>query len=381
MNAKPRVLIVDDTPLNIKILVDLLRNSYTLSVATSGKAALEIAFSEHRPDIVLLDVMMPEMDGYEVCRQLKADARTRDIPVIFVTAMHETEDETKGFALGAVDYITKPIKPAIVLARVAAHLELAMSRKMLAQRNRELQDALKMAGDVQRCLLPKAAPQLPGLDIAGTVIPCDAVGGDYLDYLTNSEFAGRGLGLVVGDIAGHGPASALLMAAVRASLRMRASQPGSLGDIVTELNRSLAADVGGTWRFMTMFLIALNDQTLTYVGAGHDSPLIIKADGSVQLVEGHGIPLGMVASETYTQEQAAFAGAGSVLVISTDGVAESFNDAGEQYGTDRLRDVLLKNRALDANHILSAVLDDVARFRGQRQQVDDLTLMIVKRTA
>src|SRR4051812_12239749 len=113
---KPRILVVDDTPANIKVLADLLRKDYFLSVATSGADALVIASSEDRPDLVLLDIMMPELDGYEVCRRLKAAPRTQDVPVIFVTAMSEVDDETKGFAAGGVDYITKPIQPSIVLA-------------------------------------------------------------------------------------------------------------------------------------------------------------------------------------------------------------------------------------------------------------------------
>ena len=117
--TKSRILIVDDTPANIKILTELLRKDYLLSVATSGADALEIARSKDRPDLVLLDIMMPEMDGYEVCRRLKADPAMRDVPVIFVTAMSEVDDETKGFSLGAVDYITKPFRPPIVQARAA----------------------------------------------------------------------------------------------------------------------------------------------------------------------------------------------------------------------------------------------------------------------
>src|SRR6476620_4684392 len=127
--AKPRILVVDDTPATIKILSDLLRKDYLLSVATGGADALEIARSEDRPDLVLLDIMMPEMDGYEVCRRLKADPRTQDVPVIFVTAMSDIDDETRGFSLGAVDYITKPVRPPIVKARVAAHVELARARQ------------------------------------------------------------------------------------------------------------------------------------------------------------------------------------------------------------------------------------------------------------
>src|SRR4029079_38650 len=118
-----------------------------LSVATSGADALELAGSEDRPDLVLLDIMMPEMDGYEVCRRLKADPRTQDVPVLFVTAISEVDDETKGFSLGAVDYITKPVRPPIVKARVAAHIELALARKTLAAQNKAMRDALAVAAE------------------------------------------------------------------------------------------------------------------------------------------------------------------------------------------------------------------------------------------
>ncbi len=120
---KPKILIVDDEPENIRVLAILLRGKYTATAVTSGFKALEQAVSETaRPDLILLDVMMPEMDGYEVCRRLKSDERTRGIPVIFITAMGEVENETLGFQVGATDYITKPFHPAVVEARVRTHI-------------------------------------------------------------------------------------------------------------------------------------------------------------------------------------------------------------------------------------------------------------------
>ncbi len=128
------LLIVDDTPENIKILMETLKDEYKIIAATSGERALEVAASEeNRPDLILLDIIMPGIDGYEVCRQLKDNDDTRNIPVIFVTAISEVMDETKGFRLGAVDYITKPFHPPIVKARVHAHISLKVKTDMLEQ--------------------------------------------------------------------------------------------------------------------------------------------------------------------------------------------------------------------------------------------------------
>lgn len=136
MDKKARILIVDDTPSNIKILHDLLCRDYRISAATSGVDALELLRSD-TVDLILLDVMMPEMDGYEVCRRLKADPETDSIPVIFVTAKSEIESEQMGLELGAVDYISKPISPPITVARIKNHLELKQARDHLEDLVRE----------------------------------------------------------------------------------------------------------------------------------------------------------------------------------------------------------------------------------------------------
>jgi len=142
-DRKPKILVVDDTPANLRILSEALREDHELAMATSGQAALEIATSSDPPDLILLDIMMPEMDGYEVCQKLKEGEKTREIPVIFITALAEAEDETKGLNLGAIDYITKPFNPDIVKARVKNHLELREASRLREDVERIMRHDLK----------------------------------------------------------------------------------------------------------------------------------------------------------------------------------------------------------------------------------------------
>lgn len=149
--VRPAVLIVDDVPANIRILAEMLRDDHDIHVATQGAVVQEMA-ARIMPDVILLDVVMPEMDGYAVCRQLKDSPATRDIPVIFVTARHEPEDEAFGLSLGAVDYIVKPASPAVVRARVKNHLDLRAARLELARQNEALTEAAKLREDVDQIM-------------------------------------------------------------------------------------------------------------------------------------------------------------------------------------------------------------------------------------
>ncbi|OHD54978.1 MAG: hypothetical protein A2Y33_03150 [Spirochaetes bacterium GWF1_51_8] len=157
---KSRILIVDDTPINIKVLSDALKDDYRISVAQNGKKALEIAGSAEKPDIILLDVMMPEMDGYEVCRRLKAVPETKKIPVIFVTAMSEEQDEAHGFEAGAVDYITKPFSIPLARQRIHLHIQLKKYSDSLEELVNEQTAIIQQERDVAVHLRMKAESQL-----------------------------------------------------------------------------------------------------------------------------------------------------------------------------------------------------------------------------
>jgi phosphoserine phosphatase RsbU/P len=168
IEEKKLVLVVDDAPENLHAVHSILKNDFKVRVATSGAKALELVMIKPRPDLILLDVMMPEMDGYEVCGILKSLPETKDIPVIFLTGKIEADDETKGFHVGAVDYIHKPFSPAVVRARVHTHLGLREAREQLARQLLFINNELEMAREIQLSILPQEIPKLDGLEITAS---------------------------------------------------------------------------------------------------------------------------------------------------------------------------------------------------------------------
>src|SRR5215475_9218788 len=190
------ILIVDDTPTNIGVISGALKDSYKTKIATNGQKALALASAEDKPDLILLDVMMPEMDGYEVCSRLKADPATREIPVIFLTGQTSADDETHGFEVGAVDYVHKPFSSAVVKARVRSHILLREARAQLAEQLLALNTELEMARKIQLSILPHSLPKLPGLDLAARFLPMTAVAGDFYDFIQLDD---QHIGILIAD--------------------------------------------------------------------------------------------------------------------------------------------------------------------------------------
>ncbi len=245
----------------------------------------------------------------------------------------------------------------------------------------EHKKALALAGEVQKSLLPQDKPRVQGLDIAGRNVSCDEIGGDYYDFLWRRDSRKGPFSVVVGDISGHGVDSALLMTTARAFLRMRASQPGTISEIITAMNRHLTQDTFETGRFMTLFYLTIDPQKkrLDWVRAGHDPALIYDPIlDEFDELKGSGVALGVNDGFDYEENHRNGLANGQVIAVGTDGIWEALNREGEMFGKERLRKVIRSTAGAGAGDILSAVYDELNQFTLGQKSEDDITLVIIK---
>jgi phosphoserine phosphatase RsbU/P len=371
------ILIVDDTPINIGVISGALKDTYKTKVATSGEKALEIANGSDKPDLILLDVLMPHMDGYEVCRRLKANPETRDIPVIFLTGQTGAEDETMGFEAGAVDYIHKPFSEPVVKARVHTHLMLREAHAQIAQQLIAMNIEMEMGRQIQLSILPKSTPKLEGIEIVARYMPMTAVAGDFYDFIIVDE---KRLGILVADVSGHGLPSALIASMLQVALTAQAGNASDPGRVLAGLNLALCGKFEYNFVTAVYVYVDLEKKTLTYAGAGHP-PLLFwaKSAGGAKEVMENGLVLGMIPEATYQSLQIPIA-AGDRGILYTDGIPETKNPAEVEFGTDRIKQFMEKNHQLSADQFADGLIDHLSGWaeepRGQRQQ-DDITVLTI----
>ncbi len=245
----------------------------------------------------------------------------------------------------------------------------------------EHKKALVLAGEVQKNLLPQDNPQIRGFDIAGKNVSCDEIGGDYFDFFWRRESPEEPFSVVVGDITGHGVDSALLMTSARAFLRIRASQSGTISEIVNAMNQHLAQDVLETGRFMTLFYLTIDpgSDRIEWVRAGHDPAIIYDpTQDKFEELKGPGVALGIDNEFKYEENYKTEITDGQIIAIGTDGIWEAFNKAGKMFGKERFRDIIRQNSHAGADAILNAVYSELSHFtKGQRSE-DDITLVVIK---
>lgn len=276
LTQQSRVLVVDDTPANLLLMSNLLKDRYRVQAATSGEKALTIAKSNTPPDIILLDVVMPGLDGYEVLQALRSDPCTSHIPVIFLTARSDAEDEEKGLLLGAVDYLVKPISPAIALARINTHLTLYRQRRELIDAQELISQELAEAAEYVRTLLP--APLSGDVSSDWKHIPCNALGGDAFGHHWIDK---DHLAIYLLDVCGHGVGAALLSISVMNALRSQ-----SLGGVDFRIPSAVLAALNDSFpmedhnnKYFTVWygIYDRRSQELHFASAGHPPAVLIRS--------------------------------------------------------------------------------------------------------
>jgi phosphoserine phosphatase RsbU/P len=374
------VLIVDDLEVNRDLLARRVqRLGHSIAFAASGREALA-SLRAARFDLVLLDITMPDMDGYEALAQIKADPVLATIPVVMVTAIDGVDSVVRCLELGAEDYITKPFNPVVLKARI----ESSLNKKRVADLNAALLQSLSremaIAQKIQLGFLPESLPQLPGWPLSALCVPAKHVGGDFYDALVLPD--GR-LAFTVADVCDKGVGAALYMALFRSLMRMHVQQaePGQdaaemLEHMVRVTNDYVATEHARDNMFATVFTAVLDPVTgqMDYINAGHDAPWLLCAGAAAsQRLQPHGLALGMLAGQGYTARRLTLQ-AGDRLLLATDGLPEALDPQDQAFGDARVAALL----SADVDHpktLVKALHHDVVQHVGGREPHDDLTLL------
>lgn len=386
MHEPPKILIVDDEPFNIDYLEQELNElGYQTVSAGNGQEALAQVRAEN-PDLVLLDIMMPVMDGFAVLAHLKADPATRDLPVIIISALHDMTSVVNGIRQGAEDYLPKPFEPVLLYARITASLAQKRLRDMRINYQKALERELEIGREIQAGFLPLALPQPPGWELDARFFAQRQVAGDLYDaFLVPS--AAR-LCIVLGDVSGKGVGAALYMTLFRTLLRVLVLQADAApghddAALLIEAVRFTSEYVARTHGHANMFasvLIGLLDLTngaLTFVNAGHNPPLLVAGNTVRDSLKRTGMVVGLYAGQAFQAAHIHIA-PGESLLFYTDGVTEALSAGGQEYGEARL--IVTATRAQgSARALLDDIESDVMQFMHGAEQADDITLLAVRR--
>jgi DNA-binding response OmpR family regulator len=341
-NQRPTILLVDDTPVILSQLTGLLSEHYRIKVANNGLKAIKLAVSA-QPDLVLLDVMMPIMDGYEVCRQLKANPLTCDIPVIFITAKSESEDEVLGLTLGAVDFLPKPIVPAILMARVSTHIALRRVSLELAQRNQILNDEKKLLEDIVTRMHSDAP--FDSSKVRHIQKSLERTCGDIILSAYRPDGAQH---VLVGDFSGHGLPASFAGPLVSYIFYSLTAAGHELPHILAELNRTLCRQLP-TQLYMAASALELSSERNQARIWNYGVPPVLCLSEAHELVKIHsnGLPLGMCEltnelSDGDVPHALLQVGSSARIYQYTDGITEARSPAQEEFEQCSLDELVMR---------------------------------------
>jgi sigma-B regulation protein RsbU (phosphoserine phosphatase) len=375
---KGSILIVDDVESNCTLLQDWLkRKSYSVFAANNGAQALAFLTEHPNIDIILLDIMMPEMDGFEVLKRIKMNERLADIIVIMITSLDEVDSIVLCIKDGAEDYMVKPFNSFLLDVKIKSCLEKKRLRDTEKAYIASLYQELNFAQPIQLSMMPRYTPKSERYSIYGKMIPAKEVGGDFYDWY---ELGHGKISIVIGDVSGKGSSAALYMVQMRTILNTLASAYSTIADNLCDFIKHanlLQCKDNESCIFVTLFYGILDIQTgqFIYVNAGHLPPLILKANNSVELLAGFsGLPMGISPNTTYNMFTTTIEH-NSTLLLYTDGITEALNSEGIMYGVSRLEQTLQDSVSLSAERAIEKVLNSVLTFTANEEATDDITAL------
>jgi sigma-B regulation protein RsbU (phosphoserine phosphatase) len=381
--APGRVLVVDDTEVNRDLLARRLRSlGHEVTMAENGRRALDL-LSGSEFDLVLLDIMMPELDGYQVLERIRRDEALRHVPVIMISAVDEVESVVRCIELGAADYLPKPFNPVLLRARVGATLEKKRLEDRERSHARDLERDLEIGRQIQTDFLPESLPAPAGWEVAALFRPARQVGGDFYDAFELED--GR-LGLTIADVCDKGVGAALFMALFRSLIRSHAELHGAgtpaapaARSIVALTNDYIARTHGRSNMFATIFFGILDPSTgaLAFVNAGHEPPVVRRASGAVERLQPSGPAVGMFPDAAFEARELELA-AGDLLLAFTDGVTEERGPSGTLFGEERLL-ALAASPGASARELLGRIDEALRAHRGEIEPSDDVTMIAARR--
>lgn len=395
MDSRPKILIVDDEPFNLDYLAQELDDlEYDTISAANGHEALAQIDAEN-PDLILLDIMMPGMDGYQVLERLKAHKGWRNLPVIIISALNDLQSVVRGIELGAEDYLPKPFAPVLLRARLAACLEKKRLRDQEQLYLKGLERELEIGRQIQASFLPEVLPQLPGWEIAARFHAAREVAGDFYDAFP--LWRGERIGLVLGDVCGKGVGAALFMSLFRSLIRASTNLTYFAGSVpppvasprlddatilkttIVLTNNYVARTHHRASMFASLFLGLLNPTTgvLNYVNGGHEAPLILGPAGIKTSLEPTGPVVGIFDNMDFQIKQVQLE-PGDTLFAFTDGVIDALGPDGEMFSKERLT-ALLEQSFLSAPTLLDRIETDLQIHVAGADQFDDITMLAVQR--
>ena len=373
--AEETILLVDDQPSNLQLLSQTLKDSgCRLLFAKDGESALSIA-RKVQPNLILLDIMMPGIDGFEVCRRLKSSVDTKSIPVIFLSALDDTRDKVRGLQLGAVDYVAKPFQPEEVIARVNTHLTIHRLSSQVQQQRDELERELQIVSQLQRNLLPERLPEMTGLKLAAYYETSRYTGGDYYDILVLPD---NRLAILVADAEGHSAPATVMMAMTCALFRSCTEWHGDPDRMISYLNENLCRVNKGS--FVTAIYAVYDPayRILRVARAGNPLPILHRpGTGKAVEIECEGVLLMGIAPYTEVPVTELPLLTGDRLLFYTDGVTDRSNEQRELYGTQRLLQRFQAARSRDPDGLVGEIIEDLSQFAGTFPADDDQAMLLL----